>query len=113
MIRLKILIGAHLQVVDHHGGPPPAGLRRDALDDVAGYLGDGLGQRPADDDVDFHRVWTDHHTGDLLGAVVGRGLDVTTAAHGVDPFRGEGPPRGGPPPPDIRLPALPRAPSAP
>src|SRR5918998_4716655 len=89
-IRLKILIGAHLQVVDHDRGLPPTGLGSHALDDAGGYVGDRPGQRPTNHDVDLHLVGAYHHAGDFLGAVVGSGLDEATAAHGVDPFRGEG-----------------------
>src|ERR687893_56034 len=95
-IRLKILICAHLQVVNHHGGPPASGLRTETLPDALGDLGYRFGQRPAHYDVHLHLVRVDHDAGDLLGAFVGRGLDEPAAAHGVDPFCGEGRHGGGP-----------------
>src|SRR5215204_328774 len=89
-ILLKTLIFGHLEVLDYHPGPAPAGLWRHALPYVFGDLWYGPRQRILGDDVDLQILRADHHPRDLLAALVGRGLDVASAPHRVDPFGREG-----------------------
>src|SRR5918992_91359 len=89
-ILLNTLIVCHLEVFYHDRGSPAAGLWSHALHDAPGYLGYRLGQRIAGHDVDLQFLGLDDHPGDLLAALVGRGLDETPAPHGMDPFGREG-----------------------
>src|SRR5215210_79331 len=89
-ILLKILIFGHLEVLDYHPRPAPAGLWCHALPDVLGELRDRPRQRVVGDDVDLHFLRADHHRRDLLTTLVGCGLDPAPASHGVDPFGREG-----------------------
>src|SRR5215204_2161915 len=89
-ILLKTLIFARLEVLDYHPAPAPTGLWRHALPYVLGDLWYRPWQRIPGDDVDLQILWTDHHPRDLLAALVGRGLDVASTPHGVDPFGREG-----------------------
>src|SRR5687767_6206725 len=86
IILLKMLIFAHLEVLDYHPGPAPAGLWRHALPYVLGNLWYRPWQRIPGDDVDLQILRTDHHPRDFLAALVGCGLDVAPAPHGLDPF---------------------------
>src|SRR5215218_8019933 len=89
-ILLKTLIFAHLEVLDYHHGPAPAGLRRHALSYVFGDLWYRPWQRVAGDDVDLQILWTDHHPRDFLAALVGCSLDEAPTPHGMDPFGRQG-----------------------
>src|SRR5215212_1218692 len=93
---LKTLIVGHLEIVYYHHGLASAGLRRDALPYALGDLGYPPGQRVAGDDVDPQVFCTYDDPRDFLAALVGCGLGVTAATHGVDPFGGEGRYRCGP-----------------
>src|SRR5918998_2512597 len=95
-ILLKTLIFAHLEVLDYHPGPAPAGLGRHAFPYVLGDLRYRPRQRIPSDDVDLQILRPDHHPQDLLASLVGRGLGVASTPHGVDPFGREGRDRGGP-----------------
>src|SRR5215210_764820 len=94
-ILLKTLIFGHLEVLDYHPRPAPAGLWRHALPYVLGDLWYRPRQRVVGDDVDLQILRADHHSRDFLAALVGCGLDVAPAPHRVDPFGGEGRDRGG------------------
>src|SRR5918999_64579 len=89
-ILLKTLIFAHLEVLDYHPNPAPAGLWRHALPYSFGDLWYRPRQRIPGDDVDLQILWIDHHPRDLLTALVGRGLNVAPTPHGVDSFGREG-----------------------
>src|SRR5215208_4077275 len=89
-ILLKTLIFGHLEVLDYHPGPAPAGLWRHALPYVFGDLWYRPRQRVAGDHMDLQILWTDHHPLNFLAALVGCGLDVASTPHGVDPFGCEG-----------------------
>src|SRR5215212_7157727 len=89
-ILLKTLIFGHLEVLDHHPGPAPAGLGGHTLPYVLGDLRDRPRQREVGDDVDLQILRADHHPRDFLTALVGCGLDPAPAPHGVDPLGREG-----------------------
>jgi hypothetical protein len=56
---LNTLIFRHLEVFDHHVGPPPAGLGSDTLHDFSCYLGYRLGERVPGHDVDLQLLGSD------------------------------------------------------
>src|SRR5919112_471018 len=95
-ILLKTLIFGHLEVLDYHPCPAPAGLWRHALPNVLGDLWYRSRQRVPDDDVDLQLLRSDNHPRDFLAALVGCGLDKAPAPHRVDPFGREGRDRGDP-----------------
>src|SRR5215210_4277559 len=89
-ILLKTLIFGHLEVLDYHPGPAPAGLRRHPLPYVLGDLWYRPRQRVPGDYVDLQILRTYHHPRDFLTALVGCGLDIAPPPQGVDPFGREG-----------------------
>jgi hypothetical protein len=95
-ILLNTLIVCHLEVIYNDRGSPVSGLWSHALHDAPGNLGYRPGQRVAGHNVDLQFIRLDDNPKDLFTALVGRGLDETSAPQRMYSLGGEGRFGGGP-----------------